>query len=498
MKRSVFAFVLLLVIGSQLLVKPTYAIVDPLAVSNNKFGIHIISATQDEIDPAVKLVNSSGGDWGYVTVLIEDKDRDQNKWQGLFNQFREKHLIPIVRIATAPEGDSWKRPYDGEEVAWADFLNNLVWPTKNRYIIVYNEPNHGTEWGGLVDPIDYAKTLDKTITALKAKSDDFFVLNAGLDASAPNQSPSYMDELVYMQQMNQAVPGIFSKLDGWTSHSYPNPGFVGSPDDTGRGSIQTYLWELHSLATLGLDKNLPVFITETGWKHSDGQIADRNFPSSDTVSNYYQVAFNNIWNDNRIVAVTPFLLNYQQPPFDHFSFKKIAGDATNTSVLGATYPDFYPQYQKIMDLAKSSGHPVQENKAVLTSNSIPTQLMINQPATITLTFKNAGQSIWNEYGAVRLVAAQGGNELNVSDSQIPQETKVEPNQEYTFNLSLNPKTTGQFKLTLALFTNGQQFSGETTSFEVNVITPPSDSPSPTPNLSLISQLWKFITSIFNS
>ncbi len=53
-----------LIVNFAFLTHPAYAIVDPLASPNNKFGIHIISATPDELIPAQALVNSSGGAWG--------------------------------------------------------------------------------------------------------------------------------------------------------------------------------------------------------------------------------------------------------------------------------------------------------------------------------------------------------------------------------------------------------------------------------------------------
>lgn len=196
---------------------PTHAIVDPLSVPNNKFGIHIIKPTPDESSPAASLVNSSGGDWGYITVIIEDRDRNIDKWQEFFNDLRRRHLIPLVRIATHPEGPpagGWKKPTLGEENEWADFLNNLNWPTKNRYVIIFNEPNHGTEWGNFVDAKSYSEILDRFITALRNKNRDFFVLNAGLDASTPYQPPAYLDEITFLKQMAEAVPGIFNKLDG--------------------------------------------------------------------------------------------------------------------------------------------------------------------------------------------------------------------------------------------------------------------------------------------
>src|SRR3989344_1909058 len=167
-----------------------HAIVDPLEAPNNKFGVHIISATPGELSAASEMVNFNG-DWGYVTFLIESKNRDQYKWQQFFNELRRQHLIPIVRIATKPVNSHWERPYEGEEKAWADFLDSLNWPTKNRYVVIYNEPNHAKEWGNFVDPKSYAIVLNKTITALKEKNQDFFVLNCGFDSSAPHQPPEY-------------------------------------------------------------------------------------------------------------------------------------------------------------------------------------------------------------------------------------------------------------------------------------------------------------------
>src|SRR3990167_9927801 len=117
---------------------PIYGITDPRIVSNNKFGIHVISASENEASDAANLVNSTGGDWGYITFLIESKDRDVNKWQQFFDQLRERHLIPIVRLTTKPINSHWEKPYEKEYEAWADFLNNLNWPIKNRYIIIYN------------------------------------------------------------------------------------------------------------------------------------------------------------------------------------------------------------------------------------------------------------------------------------------------------------------------------------------------------------------------
>src|SRR5258708_39853302 len=99
---------------------------DPLSVPNNKIGIHLISPNSSEADSAKNLVNANG-DWGYVTVIIENKDKDHDKWQTFFNQLRRDHLIPLVRIATEVQGQAWRKPSDGEIQQWADFLNSLTW-----------------------------------------------------------------------------------------------------------------------------------------------------------------------------------------------------------------------------------------------------------------------------------------------------------------------------------------------------------------------------------
>ncbi len=466
--------ILSIILASLFMIHPAYATYDPLSVPNNKFGIHIIQATPDESSPSAQLVNSSGGDWGYITFLIESKDRNQQKWQEFFNDLRRRHLIPIVRLATQPEGDFWKRPYDGEEQAWADFLDNLNWPTKNRYVVIYNEPNHAREWGNSVDAKLYAETLDKTITALKNKNRDFFVLNAGLDASAPFQPPSYLDEYTFLQQMAQAVPGIFDKLDGWVSHSYPNPGFIGSPNAQGRGTIRTWQWELQVLSELGISEKLPIFITETGWKHAEGLTYDPSLPKADIISDYFRIAFESAWSDGQIVAVTPFLLNYQELPFDHFSFKKATGEKQINpllNILGVAYPDYYPFYQTIAKLSKASGKPVQENKAQLVKGEIYSSLVAGETYDISLVFKNTGQSIWNDGNPLKLVPLQGGQQLRMQTLELPAGVKIEPGQEYAFNFRVKTPEQGNFKVTLNLFSGEKQFDSTPLEFSGEVKSP---------------------------
>ncbi|TSC66694.1 MAG: Uncharacterized protein CEO21_116 [Microgenomates group bacterium Gr01-1014_80] len=472
--RRIFFIFFLLVSCHLFLVTSASAFTDPLSVPNNKFGIHIISASSDEASPAAQLVNSSGGDWGYITVLVESKNRDSAAWQKFFDDLRKRHLIPIVRLATKPLNVHWERPYEKEEEAWAGFLDSLIWPTENRYVVIYNEPNHGKEWGLTTDPASYAQVLSDTIDALKKKSDDFFVLNAGFDQASPHEPPNFYDEEKFLEEMSIAVPGIFNKLDGWASHSYPNPGFRGLPGDSGRGSVRGWFWELQTLKKYGLTKNLPVFITETGWKHAEGINPDPTLPTSDVVSKHLKDAFQNAWGSGQIAAVTPFLLNYQEPPFDHFSFKKLTGEGqrvkltSNREVLGARYPEFYSHYDNVADLPKTAGHPVQENKASLEKGEIYNSLVGGQEYSIPLTFKNTGQSIWNEYGQVKLVVSQG---LALEVVEIPKAVRVEPNQDYTFDIKLKAPLSGSYKTVLNLYEGGKPFGSKPPEFTTEVKSP---------------------------
>jgi len=207
-----------------------------LAQNNvNKFGIHILEPT--DLPRAGELVNSSGGDWGWVTVVIRDDDMNFDKWQGFMNECRERHLVPIVRIASHLEGENWAKPKVDDANSWVNFLDSLNWPVSDQYVVIFNEPNHAKEWGGETNPKEYARILSDFNLKFKIKNLKFKTLNAGLDSAAGNTKTT-MDSYQFMKLMNQEIPGIFDQIDGWASHSYPNHGYLGKPWETGKHSIQ--------------------------------------------------------------------------------------------------------------------------------------------------------------------------------------------------------------------------------------------------------------------
>lgn len=331
---------------------PAWAIYDPLSVPNNKFGMHILETS--EVSKAREFANSSGGDWGYVTIPIRANDRDLPKWTKFMSDCRDLHLIPILRIASFPVDDHWMAPNEWDIIDFVNFMDELPWPTQNRYIIIYNEPNHKNEWGGFVYPEEYARVLFRAADIFHKRNPDYFIISAGFDSSAPDGADS-MNEYEYMQAMDKEVSGIFSQVDGISSHAYGNPGFQAVPNVYSPVNIANYRFEEKFLATMGVDKP-KMFITEGGWM---------NPPIS-----FYQEAFDRVWVDPNIVAITPFVLDGGVGPFAPFSFVDNQGQ-------------FKPFAKAIMSIQKSAGKP--ELTPVILPNSGPTGPLSAGP---TLNYKD--------------------------------------------------------------------------------------------------------------
>ena len=317
------------------------AIYSPLSADNNLFGIHVTD--ESDLTDAAKLVNGSTAQWGYVTFVIREDERDHERWQKFFNTLSSLKLIPIVRIATKIEKSNWKRPEISEASNWANFLNSLKWPILNRYVIIFNEPNHASEWGGEINPGEYAHILRSYTMAFKSKSDNFFILPAAIDASAQDSKNS-TSFISFVEGMILKDNNIFKIIDGWNSHSYPNPGFSGSTQDSGRGTIKSFTWEIEYLSKFGLKKDIPVFITETGWSAET--------KSENDISENYAKAFLTVWNQSNIIAVTPFILDYANLPFSHFSFKN--------AVTGK----YYKFFETIAGIPKLKGKPLRDNVSI--------------------------------------------------------------------------------------------------------------------------------------
>ncbi len=438
MKKIIFIFFIFLF----LLINPKNALAfDPLQVKNNIYGIDIIN--HSDLEDAAKLVNANGGDWGYVTVVITERERNKEVWQKFLDDCRRLHLIPIIRVATNFDGENWEIPKIENIDSWINFFNSLNWTIENRYIIIGNEPNHSKEWGGVIDPEGYTKYLKSFGEKLKNANSDYYVLNAGFDQAASNTKIT-MDQKKYIEAMIKTDPNIFNYIDGWNSHSYPNPGFSGLKTDTGRKSIRGYEWELGLLDNLNIKKDFPIFITETGWV--------RNDKNEELISSNLKYAFEEIWSKNKnIIAVTPFILNYTEEPFYEFSFKKKEGG-------------YFSTYTEIQNIQKIKGEPIQKVSGEVIFNFLNPLMFKDSEQRGLSIVRNTGQAIWTQ--GESNVINDSDNEINVSNTKFGH---IEP---FTTGLIIytlkSPNFEGSTDVKLGFYVRGSRvgdiFNGKIISF----------------------------------
>lgn len=350
MKKAYISVALALLILPLFSIK-TEALFDPLKRPNNFSGIHILFP--QELSQAAQLVNSKTGAWGYVTIPIQSGDKDLEKWQAFMDDCKKQKLIPILRLATTANFENtatWAKPTTIDVLDFANFLNSLNWPVENRYVIIFNEMNRFDEWGGeSPNPKEYADILSYAVEVFDERNPNFYIIMGGLDNASPHDRVKYMDNLIYLMEMVAYNPEIFNKVDAFSSHSYPNPGFVAPPLPNKVEGVTTYQFE-YSLINQHTLANKPVFITETGW--------DSTKLSESIIARYYEISYQNFWNKDRdkIVAITPFLLNSQGGVFDIFSFVK-NGKLTK-------------YYSLNKDMEKTKGQPLLEAVKGVTTEKI--------------------------------------------------------------------------------------------------------------------------------
>jgi len=284
-------------------------------LSRNRYGIHLLLDDDrnhwlPEVWPQhLQAARQIVGEGGYVIQLIRLDDLNVQRWQSFLDLCAGEHLIPIIRLATTFDHENkwWQAPpKDADDQGYTqvarqirDFLVQLQWPGESRYVIVHNEANRGDEWSNQPDPAEYARFLLDVGQALQ--EDGFSVLGPALDMYAPHTNGQlidgyrYIDAETFLDGMALAEPGVFDVIDIWASHAYPldpfrfdpsrqefridyafgasNPGHLEPPEGLYNRGINSYRWELWRLEQIigARAATLPVFITETGWRHSRTQ-----------------------------------------------------------------------------------------------------------------------------------------------------------------------------------------------------------------------------------
>lgn len=288
----------------------TLSVTPSFAQLGSKGGVHILDPR--ELSDAYRLLSIPGVEkTAYVTITLALNDLVRVKdWETFFREAKEKKIIPIVRLVSEFDGKSWTIPTRKNIIDQITFLSQFEWPYDEKYIIVFNEPNHKSEFGGKLDPAHYTRILKFTADWAHTEGKNYKVLPAGMDLAAPNGFFT-MEAFNFIGQMLQEDKNIFDNIDYWNSHSYPNPGFISSPYRTGKNSLRGFKHELDYLKR-NLKKEFKVFITETGWLN--------NVFTNRWLDYYYQYAADHIWSDDRVMAVTPFILKGDPGPFSGFGF----------------------------------------------------------------------------------------------------------------------------------------------------------------------------------
>lgn len=276
-------------------------------------GVHVLNPADLDAAKALIDINPAAQEWHYVTIPLTLSDINKPvEWQKFFDLAKTQRVIPIIRLATkydAPS-DSWQIPSRRDVIELTRFMSSLTWPSDQRNVIIFNEVNQAKEWGGKLDPAGYAQILKFSADWLHSEEKQYVVLPAAMDLAAPNSSTT-KEAFNYLEAMLVEDQEVFSHIDVWNSHSYPNPGFSSSPTRVAINSLRGFWFELEFIKNR-TNRDLKVFITETGWVDS---LATRRW-----LSDYYTYALQHVWSDPRVIAVTPFVLRGDPGPFAEFGF----------------------------------------------------------------------------------------------------------------------------------------------------------------------------------
>lgn len=320
----------------------------------NRFGIGFVGpGSAEDLELAADLT----GPGGYVKLIFPGVTRDTTapdaSWVSAVRDAYARDLIPVIRVSP-PWGDNDVR-YDSDDsahlryTALAAAYRRVVeglplragWPI---WIEVHNEPNLCYEWtcrageGWLEHTTaahEYAAMLRDVADALHAIGDPRIrVLNGGLAPGGARRCEcggsgfeAGVTSREFLAAMRVEVPDVFSRVDGFASHSYPAEGegwgfFV--PYDRAHPGLAYFETEL---TTIGRS-DLGVFLTETGWC-TPGSRCSSGGGSRTQIADWTESAYSSFWLGHaQITAVMPFIL--RDAAWDDFAW--VAPDGSHHPV----------------------------------------------------------------------------------------------------------------------------------------------------------------------
>jgi hypothetical protein len=283
--------------------------VGTIFANSKNMGMHILHP--EEVSKVREVYDDE--DWRFVVIPLTLEDtQNWRRWQNFFDQAYLEKLIPIIRLSTRYNAvvDAWEIPNRKDIIDLANFLSSLDWHQDEKFVIIFNEVNHAKEWGGTIDPLLYSRVLRFSSNWFHSEGLNYKILPAAMDLAADNGFET-MEAFAYLNSLYKNDPEVFSYIDYWNSHAYPNPGFQSSPEAIGQNSLSGFKYELNYLKNK-TGKDFQVFITETGWVST--------YRTNYFLDDYYLYALQHIWSDERVRTVAPFVLKGSPGPFSAFSF----------------------------------------------------------------------------------------------------------------------------------------------------------------------------------
>ncbi|CAN5730075.1 hypothetical protein BH10CHL1_BH10CHL1_13190 [soil metagenome] len=246
---------------------------------NPKMGVH--TRLTDEVEPwkikqSLEMVREMGASWiveYFPWGYIEPKPGQYN-WAHadlVIDHANRQGLTVIARMGFVPE---WARPKGTTDLYLdqdhfqdfgrfaAQFANRYA--GKVKFMIIWNEPNLGLEWGYQpVDPAKYVTMLRTVYPLVKAANPQVQILAGALAPTlAPPGSESGMNDLDYLQTMY--TDGAAPYFDILAVHAY---GWHSEPDEPAAKDVVNFRRTelLRAIMVANGDSQKSVMITEAGW-----------------------------------------------------------------------------------------------------------------------------------------------------------------------------------------------------------------------------------------
>lgn len=416
-----------------------------------KAGVHLLSPSDEDFRNAGFLVNSQGGRNCWVTIVLREDEMTVENLARIHNLAREYNIRLIHRIEKGfTANGQWLMPTVQTVQKFIRALNGITPAAKDVYVVLGNEPTHGVMCGACT-PESFARWSSQAIDMLHAHDEkhdyDIHVGLAGQDVASPQQPENGLyDAAVFMDGMFQAEPDLLCKVDMWVSHSYPRS-FVGSPHDVGRLSARGYVWELNFAQSRAKDDckehvaQLPVFITETGYKNGIGGVSDEvAYASTAAIMSYFEA-------DPRVKAYTLFAYTYCGEPFEVFSLIPCS-----THVENGNFATMRGGGRALYEAPKQA-EIISHVRKARTSVVCPEKLVVGMSAECMISATNQGTDIWNNIEGpydMRLIGAVDGME-----HEFTRFRGIRPGETLSNKLTLTPQSVGEFEVGAGLMESGQ-------------------------------------------